>query len=246
MNLTDRNIIIDRIKIELLNSLGDVITSAVVYGSTLCEDFCTASDFDIILVLKEINSEIFLKLRLIKERFSFEGISVDFNMHSTLDLPENRQDAFWHNNRSFYFRKEISLYGKIIIGENVFPIDKLEIADLQLEATRVLNSLLYQTRKYLVNKDLDQKNRRQIMKWCIYAVQYALAYKNIYPETKTEALNTFTEEYETTSDPHKFLNLKTSTEEIHMDQVMEAYEFLTQIDTIILINWKQNNKYARI
>lgn len=175
------------------------------------------------------------------ETFALKKIKVDFNVHDQNDLPINRKGAFWHNNRSIYLRKEIELYGRTIIGENVFAIPHFDEKLLQLEVVRVLSSLVYQTRKYIFNKSSDRENLIQILKWCIYAVQYSLAYKNIFPSSKLEAIKIFKTIFKTKTDPKKFLILKIGKDQISTNHIKKAYEFLCEIDLILLKDWKLKN-----
>jgi|GEM_PF-2056378 len=243
MLLLDKEKIITEIKHELVSKFqnGEIL-SAFVYGSTLGEDFCETSDFDILVIFNESNIENLEKLRFLKKMFSEKDILVDFNVHDKNDLPSNRMEAFWHNNRGIYLRREIELHGRTIIGENVLVIKDIDHTLLCLEVVRVLNSLVYQARKYIINQSLERKNIIQILKWCIYAVQYSLAYKNIFPTSKREAMRIFRETFNTTTNPEKFLDLKVRGGEININNIKDAYHFLCEIDTIVLEDWKMNKK----
>lgn len=239
MNLIDRETIVNKIKDKLSSSFenGEVV-SVFVYGSTLSEDFCDISDFDFLVIFNDSNIENLEKLRSMKEFFALEGVQIDFNVHDKNDLPINRNEAFWHNNRGIYLRKEIELYGRTIIGENVLAISEIDEQLLQLEVVRVLNSLVYQARKYIINSSLERKHVVQILKWCIYAVQYSLAFKNVFPGSKTEAMKVFKEIFVTKTDPEKFLVLKVGQGKISTGNISDAYEFLCEIDNLVLEEWK--------
>ncbi len=112
-------------------------------------------------------------------------------MHSINETPSERKECFWHNNRSLYFQKEITLYGIVLIGEILFLHNNFQQIELKKEAIRVVNSLLYQSRKLLINRNLNQQEKISLMKWCIYAVLYALSFKEIITKTKIEAWRSF-------------------------------------------------------
>lgn len=242
-NIGYRENAIKLIKKELLSNFNkNEILSAFIYGSTLCEDFCETSDFDILVIFYNASLNNLEKLKNIKEYFVKRNIQIDFNVHSEDDIPKNRMEAFWHNNRGLYFRKEIELYGRVIIGENTLLLSEYNKDLLQLEVVRVLNSLVYQSRKCLINKSIERKNLIQILKWCIYAAQYSLAYKDIFPSSKTEAMKIFKDVFNTKSDPQEFLNLKISSNIITYDHIQKAYDFLCEIDKIIINDWKLKDK----
>jgi predicted nucleotidyltransferase len=219
-----------RIREKLISEFENRIYCAIAYGSTLCEDFCCNSDFDILIFFKEETMENLKKLRKIKEDFLLEKITIDFNVHSKEEIPQVRKDCFWHNNRSLYFQKELTLYGLVLIGESPFLHNNFNERELKKESLRVVNSLLYGTRKYLINKNLDKKERITLMKWCIYSVLYALSFQGIITKTKTEALELFHEYYSSSVDPRIFLKAK--KEETISDEMLEkAYVFLKELDS---------------
>lgn len=240
IGLEDREHILKEITNSLESKLGNRLVSAIAYGSTLCEDFNDLSDFDVLLVLRDISILTLTQLKEIKEHFKKQNIHVDLNVHGLNEIPEYRKEAFWHNNRGLYMRMELQLYGKILFGENPFIFSGFDKKELHLEAVRVINSLLYQARKLLINRELVTEERVRMMKFCLYAVLYALASENVYPKNKTEAMRIFRSMFPELSDPERFLNnkvLHTSTisdEEVHL-----AYEFLVQIDEQIFNNLRK-------
>lgn len=65
--------------------------------------------------------------------------------------PTFRGKLYWHNNRAIYFQKEIKLYWKTIIWEP-HTTDYQYTKEEQIEEViKVINSILYQARKLLVN-----------------------------------------------------------------------------------------------
>lgn len=90
LTLEERILWIDNIKNILSEKLKDNIISATVYGSTLCDDFCEVSDFDILIVFANSNIENLIILKEIKEDFSIYNISIDFNVHTINDMPDIR------------------------------------------------------------------------------------------------------------------------------------------------------------
>ncbi len=77
-SIKDRRIILSNLKSVLIENLGENIISVAVYGSSLNEDFCMMSDFDILVVLKEAGMNSLKLLRKIKEKFGLDGIEIDF------------------------------------------------------------------------------------------------------------------------------------------------------------------------
>ncbi|MDD3175993.1 MAG: nucleotidyltransferase domain-containing protein [Candidatus Nanoarchaeia archaeon] len=238
--LSERYLNLEKIKTSLINSFGSRILSAIVYGSTLNEDFCQYSDYDILLVVDFPDVEFLKRLKEIKETYLKENIKIDFNTHSKEDIPAIRKELFWHNNRGVYVQKEFDLYGTLLIGENLFKSNCVDKGDMLREAVRVINSLNYQARKLLVNKDMTIcENKILMMKWCIYASLYALASRGIYPSTKQLALKTFYEVFKSPINPETFLKLKINNSETISDEDIEqAYSFLNYLDTKIYADYK--------
>jgi len=147
LTVKQREKVLTEIGLYLKKYLGEKILSATVYGSTLCEDFCTESDFDILLIFDKLGIEEINKLRKIRLSFSKRKIKIDFNIHLKSELPKVRNRAYWHNNRALFIQKELELYGKQIIGKNLFKNTYFLDNEIKLETVRMINSLLYQTRK---------------------------------------------------------------------------------------------------
>ena len=229
------------IKKELLFSLEKEIICAIAYGSTMCEDFYSESDFDVLLFLRNAELENLFKLREIKLKFADQNINVDFNVHSENDLPKLRKECFWHNNRALYFQKEITLYGLVLIGKNPFTENNNDANEFRKESVRVINSLLYQARKLFINRELTKKEKINLMKWCIYAVLYALSFKGILPKTKKEALQVFGKHYSIEIDPMLFLEAKVNNN-VTDDLVQKAYKFLSKLDIIVFEEYGNGRK----
>lgn len=230
---------LDEIKKILLEFLKKRIISATVYGSALNEDFCNKSDYDILLVVDKTDIKLLRILKLIKLKYKKRNIDIDFNIHNVDDIPSVRKKLFWHNNRGFYMQKEIELYGKQLIGPNLFKTKNISRKDIFIEAVKVINSLNYQARKLLINKELDQSNRILMMKWCIYGSLYALASRGIYPKTKRLAMEVFYDVFSPPINPEKFLHIKVArTTNITDEDVEVAYEFLTYLDKKIFDDYQ--------
>lgn len=239
MDIPERKAILNEIAHKLQATLGKNLISAVAYGSTLCEDFMCLSDFDILIVLHDPTVEALKLLQIVKQFFKEKNICVDINVHALYEMPSFRKEAFWHNNRSLYMRIELQLYGKTIIGENLFTFSEINKKDMRLEAVRVLNSLVYQARKFLINKELRVEERIILMKFCIYAALYALAANQIYPPTKKEAMKLFKEKFPNLPDPSYFLHIKVKTSSNISDaDVHKAYDFLVKLDVELFNQFK--------
>lgn len=222
------------IKQKLICAYGDQLLSAIVYGSTLGDDYCKYSDYDVLLIFENINFEDLKHLRKIKENLKKAGIIVDFNLHIYSELPKNRQEAFWHNNRGTYIQKELALYGRVLFGEKYFQDLVLDREEMFLEAVRVISSLNYQIRKMLVNKPLNIENRVVAMKWCIYSVMYFLAANDCYPRGRAEALEIFDKKYHPPIHSRIFLDLKLKSPDKITDEDLElAFDFLAYMEESI-------------
>ncbi|MBI4154881.1 nucleotidyltransferase domain-containing protein [Candidatus Woesearchaeota archaeon] len=239
MMLDERRKILKKIKLELNKIFGEEITCAFAYGSTLCEDFNPYSDFDILIFFKSNSFHKLNILRNIKERYSKSGINIDFNVHLLNESPKIRKRAFWHNNRAYYLQKEICLYGQHLLGENLFCEPSYLKEDSLLESVRVINSLLYQTRKMLINRVINKDEKIRLMKFCIYGTLYALASKEIYPKSKKDAMKIFNKNFSLKINPNKFLNFKRNPNRIKQRDIRLAYKFLTSLDKAVYKNYEE-------
>ena len=219
-----------------MNSFEDTIISAILYGSTVNNDFCKMSDYDILLIFKELGISTLEKIRNIEENFENQGIKIDFNTHLVTDLPENRKHLFWHNNRSLFIQMEFAMTGVVIIGNNPFKDYYFDKEKMLEEAVKMINSFNYQARKILINKIL-------LIKWCIYGALYALAAKGYYYENRRDALRHFTENYRSEINPEEFLDIKmTHADKISLNELSRAYEFLQLLDKLIFAEYEENNR----
>lgn len=239
LQLEVREQILNNIKEKLLEGLKENIISVTAYGSTLNDDFCQFSDFDVLVVLEKPTSFALSILREIKEDFCEEGIEVDFNVHSYEELPRFRKEAFWHNNRHLFIQKEVALYGKQLLGAYPFDMGNYDKGDFYLEAVRVISSLNYQARKLLINKELNEVNKILMMKWCIYGVLYALASIGEFFRLKSDALKRFNKIAQLPINPVEFLKIKVERPgKINYKDLEKAYKFLTFLDMWIFQKYK--------
>ena len=65
---------IHSIRRTLVDTFGNTIYAAIVYGSVLNSDFCETSDYDILLVFKTMNMDTLKTLHNIKKYFESIGI----------------------------------------------------------------------------------------------------------------------------------------------------------------------------
>lgn len=240
MNSAQKEIVLIQIKDRLQAVYGEQVLSAIVYGSTLGDDYCALSDFDILVIFKWVDYGTFQKLRKIKLEFNKQGIPIDFNSHTLSDLPESRKEVFWHNNRGVYIQKELALYGKVLFGEKYFQGTNFDHQKMLEEAVKVVSSLNYQARKMLTNKKLTKKNRIIMLKWCIYGTIYILAALDIFPKSRGEALAIFNEKFHPKINPEIFLQLKTAQViKISQKHLQLAYEYLVYLDQLIFEIFKE-------
>jgi hypothetical protein len=130
-----------------------------------------------------------------------------------------------------------------IIGENPFLIDgKLNERELKTESVKVINSLTYQARKLLINRELTPQERINLMKWCIYGVTYFLAFHGKITKTKRDSLRFFEEKFSELGTPSKFLEAKLK-KDISDELIVEAYSFLSKLDKEVYKMWEK--KYGR-
>ena len=76
-SLFNRNLVLDSVKDVLIKIFGNKIVSAIVYGSTLNEDFCIKSDYDILLVVIKSDLKFLKDLRGVKIDFKNRGVEID-------------------------------------------------------------------------------------------------------------------------------------------------------------------------
>lgn len=241
LNMEDRERILKNIGLALKKEFGKNILSFMVYGSALSEDFCSRSDFDLLLVFRKINSKDIEKLRKIRLDFLKKKIILDVNVHIFNELPEIRKKEFWHRNRSFFIQKDLELYGRLIMGKNFFQKASFTKKEIKLEAVRMINSYLYQAREILINANIDHEQKSRIMKFCVYAVLVALAFLGKYPKTRKEAFDLFYPLLKTKINPVCFFNKKTkSTDNISISDLNKALEFLSELDEKIYALYKQD------
>lgn len=191
LSIQKRKNILKKLKGELRVLFGKNLISATIYGSTLTGDFCEFSDFDILLIFKKITGKELSLIRNLKRKYREENLDLDINLHEYGELPCSRQELFIHNNRSLYMQKEICLYGKQLIGKNLFKNQKLDSDQLKIESVKIIHSFHYNVRKLLTKTENSEYDVRQGVKFCLYATLYALAYFDIYPKNKIEAYHLF-------------------------------------------------------
>ena len=237
---------IHSIRRTLVDTFGNTIYAAIVYGSVLNSDFCETSDYDILLVFKTMNMDTLKTLHNIKKYFESIGIIIDFNSHLISDLPNERGKLYWHNNRSVFIQQELASTGYSIIGGNPFAGYKAEIKDMQIEAVRMLNSFAYQSRKLIINKDLNNtENRMILVKWCIYGSLYLLAGKGLFYNSRKEGLSQFTNVIKTNTDPMCFLYIKINRPKMITDEDIElAYDYINYLDIYAINMFKQVVSYG--
>jgi len=234
-NIAEREEILLSIKKDLVIMMGNSIVSAVVYGSSLSDDYCFLSDIDILVVLDVADSASLEILREIKRKYEKDGFDLDFNVHTVDELPDKRKKTFWHNNRALYMQIELCLYGKQLVGPNLFSGKDVNVDDLRLEVVRVVSSLTYQARKMLINSNLSTRKRITMMKWCIYGVMYYLAFWEMYPKTRKEAMQRFHQISAIKTDPNIFLEHKSEhPENIKISDLNIAYDFLSELESLAL------------
>ena len=220
---------------------GNDILSICVYGSTLSEDFCDSSDIDMILVFdKELSLSSLGCLEKIKKEYQGMGYSLDLSPHTKKEMIGERKNLFWHNNRGVYIQKEMELYGQIVHGESFFDSTFYSRDDLKNECIKVIHSLKYNARKILLQEPLSFQQKKNIIKFCLYSVGYALAFMDIYPEKRALLFSKFDEIFNLNVKAVDLLQIKMNNYNIDDNEIIAtAYDFLCEIENkILLINNK--------
>jgi len=235
--------IVESIKKDLLNKLGSNILSATIYGSTLGDDFCITSDFDFLILLRKAEPSALKIIKDIKNKYRKKGLSLDMSIHTKEETPEKREDVFWHNNRALYMQIELNLYGTQLIGKPFLTNIKPNTLELKRECVKIINSFKYHTRKALAKEQLTKSEIRNYIKLCLYAVLYTLAFYDIYPKTKTEALKIFDEKFNFKQKSIKFYKMKTEKPlSLNTKDLESAYGFLCEIDSKIIKDYNNTKK----
>jgi hypothetical protein len=215
--------------------------NVAVYGSMARDDYDNKSDFDLLVVFRKISSKDIERLRKIRLRFLKNKIILDFNIHIFSELPQIRKKWFWHHNRSFFMQKELQMYNRQIIGKNLFDNVSFTKKEIELEALRLINSALYQTRGILANENVKYEQKIRIIKSCIYATVDALAFFGKYPATRKEAFDLFYPLFKTKINPVYFFNIKTKrTKNISKSDLNKALDFLSELDEKVYAIYKQD------
>lgn len=239
-SLEERENILLSIKSDLESSLRDNIVSATVYGSSFSDDYCFLSDIDILIILNTAGHSSLEILRSLKKKYEINGFDVDFNVHTCAETPGKRGETFWHNNRALYMQIELSLYGRQLVGNNLFDGKGIKLDDLRLEVVRVISSLTYQARKMLINSNLNTRKQITMMKWCIYGVMYYLAFWEIYPKTRKQAMQSFHKMFCFKINPSIFLEHKSGhADNIKISDLNNAYDFLSELQSSILKEYRK-------
>ena len=240
-NIERRERIFNSIGLALKNEFKGNILSVAVYGSAARDDFDSKSDFDLLVVFRKASPRDIEKLRKIRLQFLKNKIILDFNIHVSSELPNIRKKAFWHHDRSFFMQKDLQMHNRQIIGKNLFSSISFAKKEIELEALRLINSALYQARGTLANEDVKYEQKIVIIKSCIYAVIYSLAFFDKYPATRKEAFDLFQPLFKTKINPVCFLNIKTKrTKKISASDLNKALEFLAELDKKVYKLYKQD------
>lgn len=236
------NEVVSRIKNQILDICGKHLVSIYSYGSALTNHFSKSSDFDFLIILDEANIDLIKLLRNMIIDNRKNGIRIDVNIQTADEMPSIRGDAFWHNNRGIFIQPEINNYGKLLYGKNQFlkGFDNLKPEEMRLESVRVLNSLVYQARKCLLNRNLAAEERYIFMKHCIYASMYALAAKGIFLKNYSDILDEFHKQFPELPNPNKFANKKIGEiSDITEEDVQKSYAFLKNVDVVVFEIYKK-------
>jgi hypothetical protein len=233
-SLSDRRDVVIAATIEIQRAIGPDLACVVAYGSTLDDDFTDRSDYDLLVILQKATRSSLDSLERLRLTFLTAGVMLDINVQTASDLARRQTSLFWHNNRCEYICRELSLYGFTAFGDNPFDRIAVERTALRNEVVRVLNSLVYQTRKTLINKGSCLVSWHSVIKWCIYGSLYALAFEGIFPPSRLDALAALPSHFVIPSDPSYFLALKRAPETISRADIYAALGFLESLDCEVM------------
>jgi predicted nucleotidyltransferase len=228
----------------IINKCGSNIVSVYNYGSALTNNFSSKSDFDFLVIVNDAEPDLLLSLRGIVQQYQLNGIKVDINVQQFDEMPNSRLEAFWHNNRGLFIQAEISNYGKLLYGDEQFltKFSDMNPKMIRLESVRVLNSLVYQARKCIINKQLTNDDKYVIFKHCIYASMYAIAAKNIFLNDYGKILKEFCRQFPELDDPRMLAKIKKSDlSKIKESDVFRAYDFIKSVDRKVYNIYKEKN-----
>ena len=244
MERNDRKKIAAQLASRLEEAVGCNLTALYHYGSALTDYFMSQSDFDFLIILKDPSPEALTALRGVVCESELQGLKVDINVQAEYEMPGVRKEVFWHNNRGIYMQHEMSAKEVLLSGvPQFFSPYPDRLSDQIIESVRVASSLVYQTRKMVLNTNLGDREKYVIAKFCIYILTYALAAKGIFPKTHQEATLAFKGAYGECGDPERFLLLKAKSESnISKGDVFDAYLFIQKIDRAIFRHYIENNK----
>ena len=237
----DKKRILNSIRLALKKEFNGNILNAAVYGSMARDDYDSKSDFDLLVVFRKISSKDIERLRKIRLRFLKNKIILDFNIHIFSELPQIRKKGFWHHNRSFFMQKELQMYNRQIIGKNLFDNVSFTKKEIELEALRLINSALYEARGILANENVKYEQKIRIIKSCIYATDYALAFFGKYQAKRKETFDLFHPLFKTKINPVYFFDIKTKRiKNISKSDLNKALDFLSELDEKVYAMYKQD------
>ena len=153
------------------------------------------SDFDVLVSFDDVSPEIILGLRRVIEQCSERWILIDFNVHSSSEMPENSLHEFWHNNRWLIFQKEISMFWVPIIWENPYQKYSPAVDLVRADIRRHVSGLVYRARKTLINTQLTYKDKLNLVKFALYAISNALADLGLFYLNKQNIVDAFHEHF---------------------------------------------------
>ncbi|MEM4263666.1 MAG: nucleotidyltransferase domain-containing protein [Candidatus Woesearchaeota archaeon] len=214
---------------QYLKPIEKHIAHALLYGSSIDGGANQDSDIDLLIILKKATPEIIYKIRDIRQKLQTALLMpIDINAHSVDELPSKRGLCFWHHNREYYVQAEFSKFATPVLGSNPFTAN-IKQEDISLEAVKMLNSYVYQLRKLMINTTESIAEQRKAANLCIYACQYALAAKGMWPLSKEEATKKIHTQFVLSKPGTYFLKYK-KTNKFGPEIIPKAYQFLQELD----------------
>ncbi len=223
---------LEYIKIKLLDEFWDKINNAVLYWTANSDDHNKNSDFDVLLWFDKINVDVLKAIRNVKIQCQDIGIKVDFNSHSKIELPQNSESDFWHNNRWALFHAEVWHLWKTLIWDNPYKENSPNNEAVQKDVICSLSSIVYRMRKAYSNTNLNKDEKYTFVKWAIYAASSALSYKWEFIKNKIDVANKFEEVFPDLWSIKKYLPYKIDNNlnipDNIVDEILEFTEKLSE------------------
>lgn len=152
----------------------------MLLGSRAVGNVHKNSDLDLLVVIKDINTEAIDRINLGKQKLAEEfGVDVAVNLHTEGELRPALKKAglFIHRNRVEMFVLKCKYQSQLIYGDH--PLSGFadpSPRDIRSEAVKVIQSFGYFLKKYLLNPELAPHGDKEFVRAPIICVEYLAAF----------------------------------------------------------------------